>query len=42
MAGAKSDVKLGFWVGIGVVLALAVWALFGRFTSGALAVSSLG
>jgi hypothetical protein len=25
--GAVSDFKLGFWVGLGIVLALAVWAL---------------
>lgn len=28
MATAVGDLKLGFWVGLGVVLALLVWALF--------------
>ena len=30
MAGAKADVKLGFWVGIGVLGAVLVWHLVSR------------
>lgn len=34
--GAASDVKLGFYVGIGVVLALLLWGVASRFVGGAL------
>lgn len=34
--GAGSDIKLGFYVGIGVVLALTLWGLGARVLGGAL------
>lgn len=33
---AGSDIKLGFYVGIGVVLALTLWGLGARFIGGSL------
>lgn len=32
--GAVSDVKLGFWVGLGVALALAIFAIIQGFAGG--------
>jgi threonine/homoserine/homoserine lactone efflux protein len=31
MASAAADLKLGFWLGLGISLALMVWSLFQVF-----------
>jgi hypothetical protein len=31
MATAVADLKLGFWVGLGIALALMVWSVFQLF-----------
>lgn len=33
----KPDVKMGFWVGIGLLAALVIWHLVGRLAGGVLA-----
>jgi hypothetical protein len=35
VASAASELKLGFWVGLGITLALLAWSLGQMFLSGA-------
>jgi hypothetical protein len=34
MAAAKADIKYGFWVGMGVLLAVALWGFLSMFVGG--------
>jgi hypothetical protein len=44
MAGAaKADIKYGFWVGLGVLIALAIWGVISMMLHGSLpSIAGLG
>lgn len=39
--GAKADVKYGFWVGLGVLIAVAIWGVVTMLFHGGLSLSGL-